>query len=162
MSTRGTLGFIAHHLVGALQPLEDAFSDADSFRLLMLQLGWDAPGLPPSYLALAEKATQATAALEALEDDASLTEVLSVIDKAGAVYKSIKALGEAPQGIDASEFLPQLAPNRLGNVEQDSAVLGEREQTEALAIVHRNDFQGGGEKLPSAFPDAVRQGLPLA
>ena len=64
--------------------------------------------------------------------------------------------------LDASEFLPQLAPNRLGNVEQDSAEFGERKQTEALPIVHRYHFQGGREELPSAFPNAARELLALA
>jgi hypothetical protein len=45
--------------------------------------------------------------------------------------------------LDASEFLPQLAPNRLGNVEQDSAEFCKREQTEPLPIVHCYHFQAG-------------------
>src|SRR5260370_18415050 len=64
--------------------------------------------------------------------------------------------------LDPSEFLPQLAPNGLGNVEQDSAEFCEREQTEPLPIVHRYHFHGGREELPSAFPNTARDLLPLA
>src|SRR5260370_39410781 len=64
--------------------------------------------------------------------------------------------------LDASEFFPQLAPNGLGNVEQDSAEFREREQTEPLPIVHRYHFQGGREELPGAFPKAASESLPLA
>src|SRR5436190_22761416 len=63
--------------------------------------------------------------------------------------------------LDASEFLPQLAAHGLGNVEQNSAEFGEREQTEALPIVHRYHFQGGREELPSAFPNSASELLPL-
>ena len=58
--------------------------------------------------------------------------------------------------LDASEFLPQLAPNGLGNVEQNSAEFCKREQTEPLPIVHRYHFKGGREELPSAFPNAAQ------
>jgi hypothetical protein len=109
VSASGSLGRIAHHLVEAVRPLEDAFSDADAFRVLLLQLGWDAPGLPPSYRVVTDKVVQATSALEALADGATVDEVLSVVDKAGAVYRAIDALTEAPEGIDAGAFLPELA-----------------------------------------------------
>src|SRR5262245_56266375 len=100
---------MAHHLVGAGRPLETAFTDADAFRMLLLQLGWDASGLPPSYQTVADKVVQAVGALDALADEASLDEVLAVIDKAGAVYRAIDALTEAPDGIDPTVFLPELA-----------------------------------------------------
>jgi hypothetical protein len=109
VSTQGTLDRIARHLVVAVRPLEEAFSHADAFRVLLLQLGWDAPGLPASYQVVADKVVQATSALEALADGASVDEVLAVIDKAGAVYRAIDALTEAPDGIDPAAFLPELA-----------------------------------------------------
>ena len=109
MSERGTLELIAHQLVGAVRPLEEAFSNADTFRVLMLQLGWDAQGLPASYSLVADKTVQATTALDNLQDGASISEVIAVIEKAGAVYNAMKALNEAPAGIDASVFLPELA-----------------------------------------------------
>ena len=109
MSASGTIGRIAYHLVKALRPLEDAFSDADAFRVLLLQLGWDAAGLPPSYRLVADKVVTATSALEALADGATVNEILSVVDKVGAVYRAIDSLAEAPEGIDADAFLPELA-----------------------------------------------------
>jgi len=108
----GTLGRIAERLVGAVRPLVDAFRDSDQFQVLMLQLGWEVPGLPPSYVVVAEKSEVAVNALAALADGASVQEVLAVVDKAGAVYRAVTALTEAPDGIDAEEFLPELA-NRL-------------------------------------------------
>jgi hypothetical protein len=105
----GTLARLARHLVGAVRPLEEAFSDPDAFRVLLLTLGWDAPGLPPSYPAVADKVVQAAVALEALADGADVDEVLAVVDKAGAVYRAIDALTEAPGGIDPAVFLPELA-----------------------------------------------------
>jgi len=109
MSEQGTLERMAYHLVGAVSPLEVAFTDVDAFRALLLQLGWDAPGLPPSYLAVADTAAQAVDALEAMTDGAEVNEVLAVVEKAGAVYRAIVALDEAPAGIDPEEFLPELA-----------------------------------------------------
>jgi hypothetical protein len=105
----GTLGRIAHHLVGAVRPLEDAFDDADSFRVLMLQLGWDVPGLPPSYRGVADKVVQAVDALETLGDEAGVDQLLAVIDKVGAVHRALDTLTEAPGGVDPAVFLPELA-----------------------------------------------------
>ncbi|MEU5261518.1 kelch repeat-containing protein [Amycolatopsis sp. NPDC021455] len=106
---RGTLGLIAHHLVEALRPLEDAFSDPAAFTTLMRQLGWRVPGLPPSYPAVAAAVTQAVNALELLAGDAGAEEILAVVGKAGDVYRAISALTQAPAGIDPAVFLPGLA-----------------------------------------------------
>ncbi|WP_460443098.1 DUF6603 domain-containing protein, partial [Amycolatopsis stemonae] len=106
---RGTLGLIAHHLVEAVRPLEDAFSDAAAFTTLMRQIGWQVPGLPPSYPAVATAVTQAVNALELLADGAGAEEILAVVGKAGDVYRAISALTEAPAGIDPGVFLPGLA-----------------------------------------------------
>ncbi|WP_328455455.1 DUF6603 domain-containing protein [Amycolatopsis sp. NBC_00438] len=106
---RGTLGLIAHHLVEAVRPLEDAFSDAAAFTTLMRQLGWQVPGLPPSYPAVAAAVTQAVNALELLADGATAGEIFAVIGKAGDVYRAISALTQAPTGIDPAVFLPELA-----------------------------------------------------
>jgi hypothetical protein len=105
----GTLAQVARHLVEAVRPLEEAFTNTKTFRVLMLELGWDAPGLPPSYATVADKAVQAAEALEALADGASVQEVLAVINLAGEVHRAIGALSEAPEGIDPSVFLPELA-----------------------------------------------------
>jgi Family of unknown function (DUF6603) len=109
VSEQGTLQRIAYHVVGAVRPLEVAFADADAFRALLLQLGWDAPGLPPSYLAVADTVTQAVDALGALTEGAEIDEILAVVEKAGAVYRAIDAIDEAPAGIDPAVFLPELA-----------------------------------------------------
>ncbi|WP_372660219.1 DUF6603 domain-containing protein [Amycolatopsis kentuckyensis] len=106
---RGTLGLLAHHLVEAVRPLEDAFSDAAAFTTLMRQLGWQVPGLPPSYPAVAAAVTRAVNALELLADGAGAEEILTVVGKAGDVYRAISALTQAPAGIDPAVFLPGLA-----------------------------------------------------
>jgi len=43
--------------------------------------------------------------------------------------------------LDLPESVPQFDAERLGNLQQDAAVFGQREQTESLAIVHRHHFQ---------------------
>ena len=103
-----TLGLLAHHLVEAIRPLTDAFANVDAFQALLLQLGWEVPGLPPSYPNVAAKVTQAVNALEALADGATVEEILAVVGKAGDVYQAIGALTEAPAGIDPAVFLPEL------------------------------------------------------
>jgi hypothetical protein len=104
----GTLQRIARQLAGSLRPLELAFRDPESFRVLLFQLGWDVAGLPPTYVAVADKAVQAAEALEALADEAELDEVIAVIRKAGDVYRAVHALDEAPAGIEPEVFLPEL------------------------------------------------------
>ena len=110
---QGTLGRLAHQLVGALRPLEQAFTDEDSFRVLLLELGWAVPGLPPSYVQVAGKVSQAVAALDRLAGGAGLAEILAVIGKAGDVYRAIGDLTEAPAGIDPAVFLPELGRRLL-------------------------------------------------
>ncbi|HVQ96697.1 MAG TPA: DUF6603 domain-containing protein [Mycobacteriales bacterium] len=108
-TANGTLGVLAHHLVETVRPLGQAFSDPDEFATLMFELGWDVPGLPASYPAVAAKVTQAVNAIEALTDGASTDEILAVVRTAGDVYRAVAALTEAPAGIDPAVFLPELA-----------------------------------------------------
>ncbi|HZC98816.1 MAG TPA: DUF6603 domain-containing protein [Actinomycetes bacterium] len=108
MSGDGTLRRIAAHLAEAMRPLEDGFRDPEEFRRLLLELGWEVPGLPPSYVTVADKAVQAAKALEALADDAGIDQVVAVVTKAGDVYRAVGALTEAPAGIDPAVFLPGL------------------------------------------------------
>ena len=51
----GTLHALAVRLVQAVQPLDDAFRDPESFEQLMFQLGWQVDGLPPEYVTVADK-----------------------------------------------------------------------------------------------------------
>jgi hypothetical protein len=112
MSTeRGTLHTIARHLVLALAPLKEAVSDRAHFRSFLFRLGWEAESLPPEYTALAAKVDAATSALEGLGDDPSSDEILGVLGKVSALYTAIKAITTAPEGIDAGEFLEELARN---------------------------------------------------
>jgi Kelch motif/Galactose oxidase, central domain len=106
---RGTLGTVAHHLIETVRPLADAFSDPDAFSVLLRELGWQVPGLPPAYATVADKVTQAVNAVDALADGATVEEIVAVIGKAGDVYRAVAALTVAPQGIDATQFLTGLA-----------------------------------------------------
>ena len=104
----GTLRRIAAQLAGAMRPLEDAFRDPEAFRRLLFEVGWEVPGLPPSYTAVADKAVQAGEALAALGEDAGIDEAVAVVTKAGDVYRALGALTEAPPGLDPAVFLPEL------------------------------------------------------
>jgi hypothetical protein len=105
----GTLRHIAERLVGAVRPLASAFRDGEEFRILMLELGWEVSGLPPSYVVVAEQSGLAVQALEALADGTDADELLAVVELAGSAYRAVAALTEAPEGIDADEFLSELA-----------------------------------------------------
>jgi hypothetical protein len=110
---RDALEALATHLVDALRPLDEALRDEESFRSLMYSLGWDAHGLPPSYVTVADAVVQAAFALAELADGPDTAEVLEVIEAAGQVYTTLGALDEAPAGIDPAEFLPEIADRLL-------------------------------------------------
>ncbi|MEU1185773.1 DUF6603 domain-containing protein [Streptomyces sp. NPDC005820] len=107
---RSTLNVVARHLAAAVEPLDRGFRDADSFRRLMWQLGWDVQGLPPSYVAVADAAVQAAAAAGALADDAGQDEIVALIEAAGDVYTAVDGLGDVPPGVDPAA-MPELARN---------------------------------------------------
>jgi hypothetical protein len=104
----GTLHAIAVHLVRALQPLDDALRDPESFEQLMFQLGWQVDGLPPEYVTVADKVLHAAEAIAALRPDPSVNEVLGVIGAVGEVYRAVSALQVAPPGVDPAAFLPEI------------------------------------------------------
>lgn len=104
----GTLHALAVHLVRAVQPLDDAFRDPESFEQLMFQLGWQVDGLPPEYVTVADKVLHAAQAIAALRPDPSASEVLGVIGAVGDVYRAVGALQTAPPGVDPAAFLPEI------------------------------------------------------
>jgi hypothetical protein len=107
-AAQGTLHAIAVHLVRALQPLDEAFRDAESFEHLMFQLGWQVQGLPPEYVTVADQVLHAAEALAALRPDPSAGEILGLIGTVGDVYRSVSALSAAPPGVDPAAFLPEI------------------------------------------------------
>jgi hypothetical protein len=111
VSDRGTLQIVAEHLAAAVDPLDRAFRDEESFRLLMWRLGWEVQGLPPAYIAVADAALTAVEAAEALADGAALDEILALVNAVGNVYRSADALAAAPPGADPGTFLPEIARN---------------------------------------------------
>ena len=100
------------------------------------------PGLPPSYVTVADKAVQAGEALRALADDAGIAQTLAVIVKAGDVYRVVQALDEAPAGIDPAVFLPELG-RRLFELLLGQQLLAEAPRwfatLEALGIIVLED-----------------------
>jgi hypothetical protein len=105
---KGTLELIATHLVLALQPLQDAAADLDSFRTFMLQLGWDVQSLPPEYVTLATDVAGALTALEALGANPAPADVFGLIGKVQAIYQAIQSL-PPPGGVDAGAFAAEIA-----------------------------------------------------
>jgi hypothetical protein len=108
-SQQGTLKTFADHLVNALLPLENAFRNTEAFRMLLYELGWNVQGLPPSYVTVSDAVSKAAAALAELTDGADITKIFDVINAARTVYDTIRDLNEAPGGVDAAVFLPELS-----------------------------------------------------
>ena len=106
---RNTLHRIAEHLAKSVEPLIDATRSVEAFVSLMHRLGWDVQSLPPSYANLGVAASDAIQAARALSSDPSLGEIRAVVDEAGAVYRALQSLGEAPAGVDAGLFLAEIA-----------------------------------------------------
>jgi hypothetical protein len=167
---QGTLRAIAHHLATAVAPLDRAFRDEAEFRILMYRLGWEVQGLPPAYVAAADKSLAAIQALHALADGASLQEVLAVIAKVADVYGALQALGAAPPGVDAGAFLPEIG-GRLFEyllVEYLGAELpGLRSALEAIGVLSMEDHPAAAgrpafvriridwDKIPEALSDPL-------
>jgi hypothetical protein len=147
----GTLAAIAGVLVDAVRPLEDAFRDEEQFRVLMLSLGWDAPGLPPSYLTVADAAAAVVEAFDALPDDASAADWLGLLSTAGDVYRAIEGLTEAPTGLDPAAFLPELA-RRLFEYLLEGVLRRRVPQLhstlELLGVIRKQAHTGEGDSPP--------------
>lgn len=167
----GTLQLIAEHLASAVAPLDEAFREVDAFRALMLRLGYEVDGLPPAYTNVADQALAAVSAATALADGAELEEIVALLRSVGAVYESVDALTQAPPGVDAAEFLPEIARNLF------EYLLAEYLQTEhpavhsaleLLGVIHFEDVPGSGsrpgfvrtrfewERIPEMLSDPAR------
>lgn len=100
-----TLAAMAGHLSSALAPLQEMTSDLSQFQSWMSELGWSVTSLPSSYAALGASAGEVIAAADALSDDPEPTDVIAVIVKVSDVYRALRALDEAPGGVDEATFL---------------------------------------------------------
>src|SRR5215475_660879 len=107
-SNAGTLETIARHLALAVQPLKVAVSDLPSFRTLLYRLGWEVKSLPPEYTALGAKVDAALAAIENLGDNPQPEQILNVFDDVNGLYTALKAVANAPEGVDPAEFLAEI------------------------------------------------------
>src|SRR5438093_12338893 len=104
--TSDTLEALAGILVEAALPLRRAVSDLPSFRTFLHRLGWRVDSLPPQYQKLGERVDAALAALESLHN--GTLDVESVLAQAKGLYEALKALSEAPAGVDEAAFLSAL------------------------------------------------------
>ncbi len=105
-----TLESLAKELVAALQPLRTAFSDEESFKRFIYNLGWNTDSLPATYSDLADKVTAAVDAVEALSATPGVSEVQQVFVKIKAVYDASRAITDVPSGVaDPATFLSELA-----------------------------------------------------
>jgi hypothetical protein len=102
---RGSVRVLAEHLAQAVGPLDRVLRDPVAFAMTMRRVGWEATTLPASYAAVADAASAAVRAARELGDEPELAEVVAVIDAAGAVYRALDGLDEAPAGIDPDSFL---------------------------------------------------------
>lgn len=105
----GTLQSIAQHLALAVEPLKAGVADLPAFRTLLYRIAWDVRSLPPEYTALGAKVDAAVAAINGLGDRPGPTQVLDAIEKVGALYAALKAVQSAPDGVDPSAFLAEVA-----------------------------------------------------
>ncbi|MBN1274415.1 MAG: hypothetical protein JXB26_19305 [Candidatus Aminicenantes bacterium] len=104
----GTIDSIAKHLILAVRPLKEAFSDKQNFKQFLYRLGWNADTIPASYNNLITKVDAAITALEALGESPSVTEALSLLSKIKDVYEAIENINEAPPGVNAAAFIGEI------------------------------------------------------
>ncbi len=115
--TKETLQLLAEHLILALQPLEDAFSNLDSFQGLMLSLGWETTNLPKAYKSIAALVTDGLKALRALGGSPDINTLLDLLGHVEKVFKATEALKVVPSGVSDigafKKFLSDEFPGRL-------------------------------------------------
>jgi hypothetical protein len=104
---RSTIQAVAAHLSAAVGPLRAGLADLEGFRALLLRLGWEADTLPQSYLALDVRAAEVLDAAAALDEDAGPEQVAAALDAIGALHTAVRALGEAPAGVEPGPFLAE-------------------------------------------------------
>ena len=107
-TTTSTLEQVARAMIDALAPMRRALGSADAFQAFMLRLGWETTAVPPAYTALGTTIAEAIQAVEALREDASEREVLSLLDKAKTAYQAIRRIDQAPPEVDAEVFLREI------------------------------------------------------
>ena len=105
-----TLELIGRHLIKAVEPLIEAGGSLGAFMRLMGRIGFFASDIPPPYQALANSVSDARDALNALSDDPSLTDILTLLEKAKGVYDAIQQLGSGPMpsGADAASYAQEI------------------------------------------------------
>ena len=104
----GTLETIATQLAIAIQPLERAVADPQSFRAFLQRLGWDAQSLPPEWSALTTTIGDVITALEALQVASGVDAAARLLEKIAALYQAITSITTAPSGVDPATFLAEI------------------------------------------------------
>lgn len=103
------LSTLARHLILALEPIREAFSDTESFKGFLYRMGWSADDLPPAYVELASAVADGVAQIEQLrEGPLELSEITALLSKSKSLYDKIRALSVAPPGVNAPVFLGEI------------------------------------------------------
>jgi hypothetical protein len=103
-----TICQVADIFVKAVLPLRKALSDTNGFRGLLYRMGWQVEAIPDSYKSLIDKINEAESLLESLIADENAATAIQLIKKAGEIVQSIKAISEAPPGIDPADVTQYL------------------------------------------------------
>lgn len=107
-----TLVSLARQLLLALEPLERGFSDADSFRALLYNLGLEATGLPAPYVDAAAEVAASVAVVEQMaQGPFELSQVGALLGHAVKIYGDLDPLPALPPGLDPATSLEILGKN---------------------------------------------------
>ncbi len=100
---------LTSHLILAVSPLREAFSDEEQFKGFMYRLGWGVDGLPPEYIELAASVTNAISVVEDLTDgEIEASDITQLIATIKDLFDRIQSLSTAPPGVDSAEFLGEI------------------------------------------------------
>lgn len=108
MANRSTLRVVAEELAFAFEPLRRGFRTLQEFRLLMWRLGWRVESLPSSYAEIASHVDELLAVVTNLGDDPELPDLLNALDPLRDVVGALRALSDAPDGVDPVLFLADI------------------------------------------------------
>ncbi len=107
-----TLQDIGRHLTLAIKPLDDALRDNTKFRQLIYRLGWNVNAVPPAYLTVADKVSQAVEKLNAMLSsgtDPQLQDIIQLVEKVKDAYDAINSISQAPPEItDPASFIEEI------------------------------------------------------
>jgi hypothetical protein len=106
---KATLEIIAEHIAIAVQPLDEAVSDLESFQSFMLRLGWEVTSLPPEFRALASLVKSIKDSLDLLLENFSTFQLKTLLEDIQHLYVTIKGIMQVPDGVtEGQAFLSEI------------------------------------------------------